>query len=109
MRVRFHPIRDIYAPIFMTEEFGVSIAVYCASSHLSRLGGNLQSPEALQNESAVCRSLNKRLSYVHTQSDDFSIMAVIGMIAVDVEVGPQVRPSMGGFSWVLTHAGPLAS
>jgi hypothetical protein len=97
MRVRFHPLRDIYVPTFMTQEFGLSVAVYCASSHLSRLTGNLQSKEALQNESALCRSLNKRLSSLHTQSDDFSIMAVLGMISVDIEVGPQVCPSLGFF------------
>jgi hypothetical protein len=72
-----------------------STALYYASSHLSRLAGNLPNQEALQNELALCRGLNKRLSCVDTQADDCSIMAVLGMIAVDVEVWPQAKLFVG--------------
>jgi len=90
MRARFHPVRDIFAPKFMTQEIDVTLALYCASTHLSRLAGGLPSQEALQSEAALCRSLNKRLSCVHTQAEEFSIMAVLGLICVDVQVRPQV-------------------
>jgi len=69
-----------------------STALYYASSHLSRLAGNLPNQEALQSELALCRDLNERISCVDTQADDCSITAVLGMIAVDVEIWPQVRP-----------------
>ena len=92
MRARFHPLRDIYAPRFMGQAICDSTALYYASSHLSRLAGDLPNQEALQSELTLCRGLNKRLSCVDTQADDCSIMAVLGMIAVDVEVWPQVCP-----------------
>lgn len=74
----------------MGQEISKITVFYCALTHLSRLAGNWPSQEALQSEAAVCRSLNKRLSCVHTQADDFSIMAVLSMISVDVEIRPQV-------------------
>jgi hypothetical protein len=67
-------------------------ALYYASSHLSRLAGNLPNQETLQSEIALCRDLNKRISYVDTQADDCSIIAALGMIAVDVEIWPQACP-----------------
>jgi hypothetical protein len=90
MRARFHPVRDIFAPQFMSQEIGVILALYCASTHLSRIAGGLPSREELQSGAALCRSLNRRLSCVDTQADEFSIMAVLGMICVDVQVRPQV-------------------
>jgi hypothetical protein len=90
MRARFHPVRDIFAPQFTSQEITITLALYCASTHLSRLAGSVPSQEALQSEAAIYRSLNKRLSCVHTQADDFSIMAVLGIICVDIEVRPQV-------------------
>jgi len=92
MRARFHPMRDIYAPRFMGQAICDATALYYASSHLSRLAGNLPNQETLQSEVALCRDLNKRISRVDTQADDCSIIAVLGMIAVDVEVWPQVCP-----------------
>jgi hypothetical protein len=74
----------------MGQEISKTTVFCCALTHLSRLAGNLPSQEALQSEAAVHRSLNKRLSCVHTQADDFSIMAVLSMISVDVEIRPQV-------------------
>lgn len=74
----------------MSQEVGVTLALYSASTHLSRLASGVPSQEELQGEAALCHSLNKRLSCVHTQADDFSIMAVLGMICVDVEIRPQV-------------------
>jgi hypothetical protein len=85
-RARFHPLRDIYAPRFMTHEVNVLVALYYASSHLSRLKDNSPSLEVAQIESAICRSLITRISSMQQQADDFSIMAVLGMIAVEVEI-----------------------
>jgi hypothetical protein len=65
-------------------------ALYYASSHLSRLAGNLPSQEALQSEATLCRELNKRISCVDTQADDCSIIAVLGLIAADVQLWSQV-------------------
>jgi hypothetical protein len=74
----------------MGQEIGKTTVFYCALTHLLRLAGNLPSQEALQSEAAVCRSLNKCLSCLHTQADDFSIMAVLSMISVEVEIRPQL-------------------
>ena len=99
IRARFHPLRDIFAARFMSQEISLLTAFYCASVHLSRLAGSWPSREALWREAAVCRSLNKRLSSVRTQADDFSIMGVLGMICVEVEIRPQVCCSSGDFTW----------
>jgi hypothetical protein len=85
-------MRDIYAPRFMGQAICDATALYYASSDLSRLAGNLPNQEALQSEVALCRALNKRISCVDTQADDCSIIAVLGMIAVDVEIWSQVWP-----------------
>jgi hypothetical protein len=90
MRAQFHPVRDIFASQFASQEIGLTLALYCASTHLARLAGGLPSQEELQSEAALCHSLSKRLSCKQTQADEFSIIAVLGMICVDVQVRPQV-------------------
>lgn len=82
---RFHPLRDIFARRFASSDIGVATAVYYASSHLSRLRSNSRNVECLQLESVLRRSVISRLSSQRSLLDE-TIIAILGMIAVDVQI-----------------------
>lgn len=90
-QARFHPLRDIYFSKFMFDELGILTACAYASNHLSKVRNNEVGPEALRLTSATLTLLRQRLQSGNTCTDDMATMAVIGLIAIDAEIWPEIR------------------
>ena len=77
----------------MDEGVGMIALAAAAAYDVARLSTGGMNAEAIELELDIIRLLNKRLSNVQTNVDDFSICLVIVFISADCEILLEVRHS----------------
>ena len=86
-KIKFHPLRDIFRP-FLAEDLGVNVACLYASNHICKLRDETANEECLQILGKTVELLRNR---IEDHADDTSILTVGSLIALDVELWPEVR------------------